>query len=101
MPILPQEIATASFSRIPAEGYDPSEVQAFLREIAADYAGVMEKLVRVSEGVPKLDVGQEVNAVLQAAEQSANAVRQRTSNGSRGYPEGCDREGPIACHRGC
>jgi DivIVA domain-containing protein len=79
-PLLPEEIATAIFRETSEEGYDRGEVRAFLQEVAADYAAAIEKLVRVSEGAPQLDLREEANAILRAVEQSANEVLRRSQN---------------------
>jgi DivIVA domain-containing protein len=76
MPIMPEDIATATFSRA-RQGYHPGEVEAFLNEVAADYGAALEKMVVASNEHPQVDVGQEVNTILNAARGSANAVLQR------------------------
>jgi DivIVA domain-containing protein len=76
MPILPEEIATATFSRA-RQGYNQAEVETFLQEIAADYAAALEKMVLGQEETPELDVGQEVNSILRTARESASGLLQR------------------------
>jgi cell division initiation protein len=76
MPILPEEIATARFNRA-RQGFQPEEVEAFLNEVAADYGAALEKLYLVPPQPEALDVGQEVNAILHTARESANALMQR------------------------
>ncbi|MDP9233712.1 MAG: DivIVA domain-containing protein [Actinomycetota bacterium] len=78
MPILPEEIATATFTRVHRQGYHAGEVDAFLRSVATDYGAALEKmLLTPSEPSAELDVGEEVNAILKAARSSAGALVQR------------------------
>jgi cell division initiation protein len=78
MPIMPEEIATATFNRT-RQGYHPGEVEAFLGEIAADYSAALEKMLLASpEPVEELDVGQEINAILRTARESASALMHRS-----------------------
>jgi DivIVA domain-containing protein len=78
MPILPEEIATATFTRVHRQGYHVGEVDAFLRSVATDYGAALEKmLLTPSEPSAELDVGEEVNAILKAARSSAGALLQR------------------------
>jgi DivIVA domain-containing protein len=78
MPILPEEIATATFTRVHRQGYHAGEVEAFLQTVAADYSAALEKLLLTrSEAPPEVDVGEEVNAILRAARGSANTLVQR------------------------
>ncbi|MEA2507131.1 MAG: DivIVA protein [Actinomycetota bacterium] len=81
MPIIPEEIATATFSRT-RQGYHPGEVQAFLSEVAADYSAALEKMFLASSEPAELDVGREVNAILQTARESASALMQRSQEDS-------------------
>jgi DivIVA domain-containing protein len=82
MPILPEEIATATFNR-GRQGFQPEEVEAFLREVAADYGAVLEKLYLAPDEPEVLDVGQEVNAILNTARDAANALMQRAREEAR------------------
>jgi DivIVA domain-containing protein len=78
MPILPEEIATATFTRVHRQGYHTGEVEAFLHTVAADYSAALEKLLLTrSEPQAELDVGEEVNSILRAARESATALVQR------------------------
>jgi DivIVA domain-containing protein len=77
MPILPEEIATATFTKVHRQGYHPGEVEAFLQSVAADYGAAIEKLLlRPSEPV-EIDVGEEVNSILRTAQSSAKALVER------------------------
>jgi DivIVA domain-containing protein len=78
MPILPEEIATATFTRVHRQGYHTGEVEAFLRDVAADYGAALEKMyLGGSEQTSELDIGQEVNSILRAARDSASALLTR------------------------
>jgi DivIVA domain-containing protein len=77
MPILPEEIATATFTRVHRQGYHTGEVEAFLQTVAADYSAALEKLLLTRNEAPEVDVGDEVNAILHAARGSANTLVQR------------------------
>jgi DivIVA domain-containing protein len=78
MPILPEEIATATFTRVHRQGYHTGEVEAFLHTVAADYSAALEKLLLTrNEAPPEVDVGEEVNTILRAARTSANTLVQR------------------------
>jgi DivIVA domain-containing protein len=77
MPILPEEIATATFTRVHRQGYHTGEVEAFLRDVAADYGAALEKMYLGPAETTELDVGQEVNSILRAARDSAAALLER------------------------
>jgi DivIVA domain-containing protein len=77
MPILPEEIATATFTRVHRQGYHVGEVDAFLRSVAADYGAALEKMLLTPGAPTELDIGDEVNAILKAARSSASALLQR------------------------
>ncbi len=78
MPILPEDIATATFSRVNRHGYSPDEVEAFLRKLAIDYGAAMEKMLLKSDNLDEVDVGDEVNTILRTTRESANALLRRT-----------------------
>jgi DivIVA domain-containing protein len=77
MPILPEEVATATFTRVHRQGYHTGEVDAFLRSVAADYGAALEKMLLTPAETTDLDVGEEVNAILRAARESASTLLQR------------------------
>jgi DivIVA domain-containing protein len=78
MPILPEEIATATFTRVHRQGYHTGEVEAFLQTVAADYSAALEKLLLTrNEPQAELDIGEEVNSILRAARESATALVER------------------------
>ncbi|MEA2507935.1 MAG: DivIVA protein [Actinomycetota bacterium] len=77
MPILPEEIATATFTRVHRQGYHSGEVEAFLQTVAADYSAALEKLLLTRNEPVEVDVGDEVNTILRAARVSANTLVQR------------------------
>lgn len=77
MPILPEEIATATFTRVHRQGYHTGEVDAFLRTVAADYAAALEKMLLSPSEPVELDIGEEVNSILRSARASASALLQR------------------------
>jgi DivIVA domain-containing protein len=77
MPILPEEVATATFTRVHRQGYHAGEVEAFLRSVAADYGAALEKTYLGSEQPAVLDIGQEVNSILRSAQASASALLER------------------------
>jgi DivIVA domain-containing protein len=74
MPILPGDIATATFNRVNRHGYSPDEVETFLRKISIDYGAVLEKMFQQPDEV---DVGDEVNMILRITRESANALVKR------------------------
>jgi DivIVA domain-containing protein len=82
MPILPEEIATATFTRVHRQGYHAGEVEAFLQTVATDYSAALEKLLLTRNEPVEVDVGEEVNAILRAARASANALVQRAQEES-------------------
>jgi DivIVA domain-containing protein len=78
MPILPEEIATARFTKVHRQGYHIGEVESFLQTVAADYSAALEKLLLTrNEAPPEVDVGEEVNSILRAARGSANTLVKR------------------------
>jgi DivIVA domain-containing protein len=77
MPILPEEIATATFTRVHRQGYHTGEVEAFLQTVAADYSAALEKLLLTRNESPEIDVGEEVNNILSTARASANSLVQK------------------------
>jgi cell division initiation protein len=81
MPILPEEVATATFSRV-RQGYHPAEVEAFLKNVAADYSAALEKLLLTGSEPAEVDVGEEVNAILRAARASASSLVNRAQEES-------------------
>ena len=48
MPVLPEEITTASLRRR-WRGYDPAQVEALLSRIATDYAGALDRIATLAE----------------------------------------------------
>jgi DivIVA domain-containing protein len=84
MPILPEEIATATFTRVHRQGYHVGEVDAFLRSVAADYGAALEKMLLTPGEPTELDIGEEVNAILRAARSSASALLQRAQEEAEG-----------------
>jgi DivIVA domain-containing protein len=79
MPILPEEIAGATFERV-RQGYQPDEVHAFLRGVAADYAATLEKISLDQNQPAEFDVGKEVNRILLTARDSASRLTKRAHN---------------------
>jgi DivIVA domain-containing protein len=80
MPILPEDIATVTFSRVNRHGYNPNEVEAFLRKVSIDYGAALEKMFLKSDTNDDLDVGDEVNTILRTTRESANALLRRTQD---------------------
>jgi DivIVA domain-containing protein len=79
MPILPEEVATATFTRVHRQGYHTGEVDAFLNELAADYAAALEKMLLNREEPAELNVGDEVNSILRTARESASGMLGRAN----------------------
>jgi DivIVA domain-containing protein len=77
MPILPEEVATATFTRVHRQGYHTGEVEAFLNEVAADYGAALEKMLLNREEPQDLNVGDEVNSILRTARESASGLLSR------------------------
>ena len=82
MPFSPEEIETRRFL-VALRGYDKDQVDAFLRELAADYREVLTR-AQVSEKIPAssaLDpfqvLGEEVASVVRAAAERVNELAER------------------------
>jgi DivIVA domain-containing protein len=78
MAILPEEISNKNFSVTYGRGYDKREVDAFLREVAADYSAAIEKIaLAADESMVSIEgVGEQVKSVLRTAKSSAENVLQ-------------------------
>ncbi|MEA2506260.1 MAG: cell division initiation protein [Actinomycetota bacterium] len=77
MPILPEDIATATFNRVNRHGYSPDEVEGFLRKVAVDYGAALEKMFTKPDDADEMNVGDEVNMILRTTRDSATALVRR------------------------
>jgi DivIVA domain-containing protein len=75
MPITPEDIASKQFSLTRGRGYDRDEVQAYLSQISSAYVAALDSGREVPSRM--LDrLGQEVAAILRAANESGATLRQ-------------------------
>jgi DivIVA domain-containing protein len=75
MSVAPEEVAGKTFPVV-RRGYDQTEVDEFLREVAADYAATVDRLQRAIEGALDPErVGQEIKDILLAADNTAEKIK--------------------------
>jgi len=75
VPVLPEEIITASFQRRLWRGYRPDQVRAMLTRVAADYAAAIEGIARQAERTPE-----QITRARREADSETEAARQRAQN---------------------
>jgi len=79
MPVLPEEVAAKKFGRR-ARGYDRSQVELFLEQVATDYAAAIDRIATVAEdraqGRTRVEeLVDQLGAVLESAQDAAEKVR--------------------------
>jgi len=80
MPVLPDEVAAKTFARRLWRGYDRSQVDGFLRQVAADYAGAIDRIATIAEDRTAArsrleDLLSQLSAAVDAAQQTADKAR--------------------------
>ncbi|MGH3843809.1 MAG: DivIVA domain-containing protein [Pseudonocardiaceae bacterium] len=80
MPVLPDEVAAKTFARRLGRGYDRSQVEGFLRQVAADYAGAIDRIATIAEDRTAArsrveDLLAQLSATVGAAQQAADKAR--------------------------
>jgi DivIVA domain-containing protein len=85
MPLTPEQITNHRFGVV-LRGLDPNQVKAFLSRVAADYTEVLEQASSTPPSTDPFDqshldpyqqLGDEVDAVLRAAKQTADEIERR------------------------
>ncbi len=79
MPVLPEEVAAKEFGRR-ARGYDRSQVELFLEQVATDYAAAIDRIATVAEdraqGRTRVEgLVDQLGAVLESAQDAAEKAR--------------------------
>jgi len=72
MPVPPEDVAVRGFRRRLWRGYDRSEVEAFLRQVAGDYAGAIDRIAAVAQDRTRAE--QVATMITNQAEEAANAL---------------------------
>lgn len=82
MPLLPEEVADKTFPRRLWRGYDPREVDAFLRQVAGDYTAAIHQIAVAAAQRPSSydGLGMEVAAIAKAARDAAEDVRRKAEH---------------------
>ncbi|MGH3984101.1 MAG: DivIVA domain-containing protein [Pseudonocardiaceae bacterium] len=80
MPLLPEEVAAKTFGRRHWRGYDRSQVELFLRQVAADYAGAIDRIATTAEDrtrdtITVEDLLARLGSVVESAQQVADKPR--------------------------
>ncbi|MGH3775977.1 MAG: DivIVA domain-containing protein [Pseudonocardiaceae bacterium] len=80
MPLLPDEVAAKTFAHRRWRGYDRSQVELFLRQVAADYAGAIDRIATTAEDRTRdttsvEDLLSRLGSVVGSAQQVADKAR--------------------------
>ncbi|MDQ2788235.1 MAG: DivIVA domain-containing protein [Actinomycetota bacterium] len=80
MPVLPDEVAAKTFARRLWRGYDRSQVDVFLRQVAADYAGAIDRIATIAEDRTAArsrmeDLLSQLSTAVESAQQTADKAR--------------------------
>ncbi len=80
MHVLPDEVAAKTFARRLWRGYDRSQVDVFLRQVAADYAGAIDRIATIAEDRTAArsrmeDLLSQLSTAVESAQQTADKAR--------------------------
>ncbi len=104
MPLSPEEISNRDFL-VALRGYDKAEVEAFLRDVASQYADLMAEVVRAREEAstgsvpaadPFLDLGDHVASLMRTASEAAAQLRTEAEQEATSIRTGAQEEAAHA-----
>jgi DivIVA domain-containing protein len=80
MPVLPDEVAAKTFTHQLWRGYDRSQVDGFLQQVAADYAGAIDRIATLAEDRTAArsrveDLLTRLGAAVESAQQASDKAR--------------------------
>jgi DivIVA domain-containing protein len=80
MPLLPDEVATKTFGHQFWRGYDRSQVNGFVQQVAADYAGAIDRIATLAEDRTAVrscveDLLGRLGAAVESAKQASDKAR--------------------------